>query len=181
MAIEIEKKFRLTPQQSELVRASLIRLEAEYVGEDLEENTIYGGPALDEQNAVVRIRRTADSSVLTFKKRIGSELPVKQQIEHESEVSDAEAIAAILDSIGLERRLIYEKRRRKWRFRSVEVVLDELPFGLFMEIEGPLTAIAEAEMLLDVDGLEPEHETYPRLTQRFGVRRGNIVEARFGP
>ena len=81
--------------------------------------------------------------------------------------------------LGLARVLIYEKKRRTYKFRSVEVVLDELPFGLFMEIEGSLTAIKEAEMLLGVEELEVEYETYPRLTARFGTKNGSVVEARF--
>lgn len=179
MAVEIEKKYRLTPGQTELISASLNRLGAEFTGEEFEENTIYGGPPLDGQNAILRVRHTGDRTILTFKKRIGSELPVKQQIEYESEVGDADAIASILESLGLAPRLVYEKRRRTWRSRSAEIVLDELPFGLYMEIEGSVTAIAEVEMLLDIDDLEPEHETYPRLTQQHGERRGTIVESRF--
>ena len=48
-----------------------------------------------------------------------------------------------------------------------------------MEIEGSLTAIKEAEMLLDIEDLETEHETYPRLTARVGKKKGSLVEARF--
>ena len=57
--------------------------------------------------------------------------------------------------------------------------MDKLPFGDFMEIEGAITAIAEAEMLLDIEHFETEHETYPGLTMRLGKRNGNLVEARF--
>lgn len=181
MAIEIEKKFRLSPAQSDAIRASLEEFGAEYLGEDFEVNQIFGGPVLDAQGAVVRIRKIRDHAILTFKKRIDSNLAVKQQVEYESRVSDAENIREILVAVGLKLRLVYEKRRRKWKFRSVEVVLDELPFGLFMEIEGSLTGIGEAEMLLDCEDLEPEFETYPRLTQSSGVIRDGIVEARFEP
>ena len=48
-----------------------------------------------------------------------------------------------------------------------------------MEIEGPLTAIAEAEMLLGIEDLETESETYPRLTEKFGVKNGDVIESRF--
>jgi adenylate cyclase class 2 len=81
--------------------------------------------------------------------------------------------------LGFKRRLIYEKRRETWKFRDVEIVFDELPFGSFMEIEGPLTAIVEAEMLLDLDVLEVVHETYPRLTAQNGVEVNGVFEARF--
>ena len=81
--------------------------------------------------------------------------------------------------MGFQKNLVYEKRRKTWHFRDVELVLDELPFGLFMEIEGSITAIKEAEMLLDIEDFPAEHESYPRLTARFGKRNGDLIEARF--
>src|SRR5436190_258331 len=66
------------------------------------------------------------------------------------------------------------------RLRRVEIVLDILPFGDFMEIEGSLTAIAEAEMFLGAEDFEVVPETYPNLTLRFGKRNGDLIEARFG-
>ncbi len=61
-------------------------------GEDFEENMIFGGAGLSENNAILRIRKTQDKTILTYKKRIQNEFAVKQQIEHETEVADAEAI-----------------------------------------------------------------------------------------
>jgi hypothetical protein len=58
-------------------------------------------------------------------------------------------------------------------------VLDELPFGDYMEIEGSITGIREAEMLLDAQDLEPELETYPRLTAKMGSIVNGVMESRF--
>lgn len=180
MAIEIEKKYRLTHEQNESAIDSLHDLKAVYTGEDHEENVIYGGEILEVDHAVVRIRTTKERSFITYKKRIVSDSSAKQQIEYESEVGDPGEIAEILRCIGLEPRLVYEKRRKKWRFDEVEIVLDELPFGLYMEIEGPIVAIAKAEMLLGIDGLVPEAATYPQLTIRYGRPNNGLIEARFG-
>ena len=179
MSIEIEKKYRLTEELMVEVEAALEEFDAEFVGEDLEENTLFSDDDLFERNAIVRIRRKGDKAILTFKQRMASTSDAKQQIEHESEVSDADAVRSIIESIGLRAGIVYEKRRKTYKFRSVEVVLDELPFGLFMEIEGPISAIAEAEMLLGIEGLEVEQETYPRLTAKHGTRYGDLVESRF--
>jgi adenylate cyclase class 2 len=179
MAVEIEKKYRLSEDQRMTVVAALKEAGAEFAGEDFEENTIYSGGVLDEQASILRIRKTDKKNILTYKRRIENASDVKQQIEHESEFADAESIAAILADLGFVKRLVYEKRRRTWKFRSVEVVVDELPFGLYMEIEGPLTAIIEAEELLDLHELEVVHETYPQLTMEFGKKINDIIEARF--
>ncbi len=179
MAIEIEKKYRLSGEQKQFVLDALEEFQAEYKGEDYEENTIYGGGVLDDGTAVLRIRRTQDKTILTFKKAVQNEFAVKQRVEHETEVADADEIVKIVENLGFVPRLVYEKRRKTWRFRSVEIVLDELPFGEFMEIEGSITAIAEAEMLLDIEDYATEHATYPHLTMTHGKRDGDLVEARF--
>jgi adenylate cyclase class 2 len=180
VAIEIEKKYRLTAAQSEQISSALAEIGARFQGVDFEENTLYRGGALDAKNAVLRVRKIADRTILTYKRRIQNEFDVKQQIEHETEIGSAEEIENIIENLGFVRSLVYEKRRRTWQFRQVEIVLDELPFGLFMEIEGSsITAIAEAEMFLAAEALAVEHETYPRLTAIHGKRNGEIIEARF--
>ncbi|MBX3288618.1 MAG: class IV adenylate cyclase [Acidobacteria bacterium] len=179
MALEIEKKYRLDETDAERIAAALEQFGAEYVGLDNEVNIIYGGPALAQKGAVLRIRQTDEKALLTFKRRTGDAGDIKQQIEEETEISDADAVKAMLAELGFSPVLVYEKHRRTWKFRSVEVVLDELPFGLYMEIEGSITAIKEAEMLIDADLLETEHMTYPRLTAEHGVRAGDLIEARF--
>lgn len=179
MAIEIEKKYRLTEPQREQVLKALIELNAEYQGEDFEENTLYRGGVLDEKRAVLRVRKIAGKTILTYKRRIQNQFDIKQQIEHETKIADAEEIENIIENLGFVRSLVYEKRRKTWQFREVEIVLDELPFGLFMEIEGSVTAIAEAEMFLEAEDFAVEHETYPNLTGKHGKKSGEVIEARF--
>jgi adenylate cyclase class 2 len=179
MNIEIEKKYRLSPERRAQIEGSMRELGAQFVRDDVEENTIYGGEVLGGAPSIVRIRRTRERSILTYKRRLENVSDVKQQIEYESEISNPEQVSKILLELSLEPKLVYEKRRAIWKLRSVEVLLDELPFGLFMEIEGSLTEIKEAEMLLGVEDLETEHETYPRLTAQYGKKTGTVIEARF--
>lgn len=179
MAVEIEKKYRLSGDQWERVEADLSEYGAGFVREDFEENILFSGGALIERRAVLRIRKTAGKTLLTYKEQLGDASAVKQHTEYETLVEDAGEIARIFRALGFKRSLVYEKRRRIWQFREVEVVLDELPFGLFMEIEGSLMAITEAELLLGAEGFENEPLTYPHLTMKYGIQRNGIVEARF--
>jgi adenylate cyclase, class 2 len=177
--LEIEKKYRLPTERLDEIVAALDELGAVFEAEDFEENTIYNGEPLDRSGGIVRIRRTQRRSVLTYKRRLENQSGTKRQIEYETEIADPEAADLIVRELGLSPGLVYEKKRKIWHRRDVEIVIDHLPFGLFMEIEGSITAIKEVEMLLGIDDLEVEHETYPRLTARLGTRVGSVSEARF--
>ena len=180
MPIEIEKKYRVEPGQVVLLRQLLKEGGAEgRGGAEFEVNTIYTGPGLDPARRVLRLRRKGDRAIFTFKERDLSGSPVKRQREEETEVSDALALAAILEALGYRPVLVYEKRRETWKIADTEVVIDELPFGLFVEIEGDEARILEAEKLLGLDSAEAEQSSYPALTLRHGAKKGETVEARF--
>ena len=179
MAIEIEKKFTLSNDQREQILSRLEEFGAEFIREDFEENILYNSDFLMEKGAVLRVRKIADKTILTYKEPVLNSLAHKQRTEYETEVENADELEKIIENLGFSKALIYEKRRKIWHFRSVEVVLDELPFGIYMEIEGSITAIAEAEMFLGGENLQEEYETYPRLTERFGVQKEHLIESRF--
>ena len=86
---------------------------------------------------------------LTFKDASDPLAQVSARRELEVEVSDLETAAAILNALGFEICVRYEKYRAAYRMGEVEVSLDEMPFGDFCEIEGPNPASIEqaAEML----------------------------------
>ena len=180
MPIEIEKKYRLTKKQRKAVIERLGEIGIASRDEEFEENTLYRGGVLDVRNCALRLRRVGDRAILTYKERLPTTSPIKHQREEETEVADAEALAGILHALGFEPALIYEKRRAAWRVGDAEVVVDELSFGLFMEIEGSEQEIVRVEKLLAIDGLQAEIETYPRLTRKHGKRNGDIIESRLG-
>jgi adenylate cyclase, class 2 len=179
MPIEIEKKYHLTGDQHEQVRQRLSELGAERKQEEFEENTIYTGPGLAAGNKVLRLRRVGDSATLTYKHRLPGPSSIKHQHEEETAVANPDAMSAILEAIGFTASLVYEKRRETWRFAGTEIVIDELPFGLFMEIEGKEREIEAVEGKLKITDLEPELATYPQLTMQYGTPSGSVIEARF--
>lgn len=181
MPIEIEKKYRLTQLQRERILRRLEQIGAKHVNDDVEENTLYAGEALNKDHCVLRLRRMKKSAILTFKKRFLSRSAIKHQQEDETAVKNPEAMNAILRALGFTPALVYEKRRQRWRLGDAEIVIDELPFGLFMEIEADEDSIKQIEGKLAVTGLKAERATYPQLTARHGERIGDLVESRFGP
>jgi adenylate cyclase class 2 len=179
MPIEIEKKYRLTKKQREAIVSRLRKLGASPGELEFEENTLYRGGRLDLGACALRLRRVNGRAVLTFKQRFPSKSAIKHQREDETEVANADALAAILRSLEFRPGLVYEKRRTRWIIGKAEIAIDELPFGLFMEIEGAEKEIARVESLLGAQDLPAVMETYPALTARLGLKRGVVIEARF--
>ena len=179
MAIETEKKFRLEAKQYNKIAARLEKLGAEFAHETFEENYLHRGGVLDSRRAILRLRKTDEKTTLTYKEAISVNSHLKRKTEFETEVTDVEATEKIIGSLGYRLSVIYEKRRKTFHLDDVEVVLDELPFGLFMEIEGTGKAIARAERRLGIKRLKPEIRGYPRLTQKYGKMRRGVMEARF--
>ncbi|MCJ7519078.1 MAG: class IV adenylate cyclase [Anaerolineaceae bacterium] len=77
---------------------------------------------------------------------------VSAREEREVEVSDLDSARAILEGLGFEVMLMYEKYRSAWMLGEVEISLDEMPFGNFCEVEGPDSeSIKVAAGLLGLD------------------------------
>jgi len=179
MPIEIEKKYRLTKRRRVGVERSLREVGASSKPVEFEENTLYRGGRIELGSCALRLRRVGARAILTFKQRLPSKSSIKHQQEDETEVANAAATHAILTALGFRPRLVYEKRRTRWQLGRAEIVIDELPFGLFMEIEAAEKEIARVEAKLGIEDLPAVMETYPALTARLGKERKGIVEARF--
>ena len=180
MPIEIEKKYRLTQDERRAIEKRLRGLGYKPKKLEFEENTIYRGGNLEFGRRAMRIRRVNGDAILTFKERIPTKSAIKHQQENETRISDAEATHEILLALGFAPALIYEKRRTRWDVGKAKLVIDELPFGLFMEIEASERDIKRVEKLIDGAKLPAVNETYPSLTANLGKKnRKGIIEARF--
>jgi len=181
MPIEIEKKYRLTLKDRRAIEKRLRKLGSKPKPLEHEENTIYRGGNLGFGLRALRLRRVNGAAILTFKERIPTESLIKHQHENETRVNNADATDAILRGVGFEPGLVYEKRRTRWDVGKAKVVIDELPYGLFMEIEASEREIKRVEKLIEAHVLPVVLETYPSLTARVGKKNGKgIIEARFG-
>ena len=179
MAIEIEKKYKIDKKLLVELTAKLRELNAEFRSEVFEENYLHRGGVLDERNAVLRLRKTNEKTIFTYKEKVVNDSDFKHQIEFETEVSNVEATESIIEKLGYKLAVVYEKHRKTWHLNNVEVVLDELPFGYYMEIEGSIEDIQEAEKTLAIEHLETEPRGYPRLTLKYGKVVNGVTESRF--
>jgi len=117
--------------------------------------------SLTGRGIVVRLRQ--DSRVrLTYKESGKAVDGILSRYEAEVEVSDFDAMQTILGKLGYTPYFVYEKYRTTYTLDGCEVVLDELPYGNFVEIEGTTGAITEAIQRLKLERL-------PRLTASYTV------------
>lgn len=101
---------------------------------DTEDGTLTG------RGVVLRLRQ--DSSVtLTYKEPGTIERGIITREEIEVEIADFAPMEAILGKLGYAPALIYEKYRTIYEMGGTEVMLDELPYGNFIEVEGSRDAI----------------------------------------
>jgi adenylate cyclase class 2 len=85
---------------------------------------------------VLRLRQDTRAR-LTYKGPSDASSTVSARPEYEVEISDLDTGRRILESLGYQVVTIYEKYRASYQLADVEISLDQMPFGDFIEIEGP--------------------------------------------
>jgi len=131
---------------------------------------------------VVRLRQ--DSRVrLTYKDDGTFENGVVSRFEAEVEVSDFDAMETILGKLGYTPYLVYEKYRTTYEMDGAEVVLDEMPYGNFVEIEGEKEAIERIIHTLELDDAKRFDGSYStlfeRVRQKLGLKFNDLTFANF--
>ncbi|MCM0755825.1 class IV adenylate cyclase [Desulfovibrio aminophilus] len=172
MSLECELKY-LNPDL-DAVRAALGNLGAERLGLCFEENLVLDDPArsLKRRGLLLRLRRAGGKAILTVKRPARMDSACKVCAEHETVVSAFDETLAGLDALGFTPAFAYEKVREAWRLSGCEVCLDRLPFGDFVEIEGPEEALRACATALGLDGCLTSRETYHALNMAWRRTHG---------
>lgn len=176
---EFEAKF-LSPDLDDL-RDRVVALGGKRAkGRTFERNLLFDTRRgrLRRMKELLRLRHDTEST-LTYKRQRGS---IEAREEIEVRVEDPETTLALLQAIGFRVAFIYEKYRRVLEFGSVEVMLDELPFGDFVEVEGPsLEAVRRACRRLGLRWERRLSANYQRLFEALAENRGlDFRDATFG-
>jgi adenylate cyclase class 2 len=166
---EIEAKFLV--RDLEVIEARLRGLGAALTAERVfETNLRFDTPDgdLSRQRQALRLRQDTQS-IMTFKgaARQGEAISMREEIEFS--VSDFAAARRLLEALGYVVSVIYEKYRTTYVLGNLEVVLDELPFGSFIEIEGP--DVDTIRGAADELGLEWEARSSASYLALFGLFR----------
>lgn len=177
MTKEIEIKFKIA--ESILIRKKLKSKGAKFIGKTFERTLKFDTPAnnLYKNGKFLRLR-TGFKNVITFKRKLKSK-NFKEREEIELEIPDPEKMEIILKNLGFTKKLIMEKYREKWQWGSAEIVIDKLPFGNFIEIEGNKKEIKKAVKILGLNFGDRITDTYWGLWKDYrkkkGIKNENII------
>ena len=154
MSVEVEVKFLVDDLDE--VRRRLLAAGGVAVAPRVYERNVRFDTAderLLARQALLRLRQ--DSRVrLTYKglsaQDAASEAKIREEIE--LTVEEFDRMALIFARLGFGAVQSYEKYRETFHWRDVEVVLDEMPFGNFVELEGATDAeLKDAAAALGLD------------------------------
>ncbi len=103
---------------------------------------------LRQHGQLLRLRKD-DRVRITYKDNARTEGGVIARTEIEFTADNLEVARKLFEALGYQVVVTYEKYRREYQIGDVLVMLDELPFGDFMEIEAPSNTLIEgvAQML----------------------------------
>src|ERR1700740_250483 len=174
-----EREIKLRFEDLPALRRALAKLGARVVKLRVHErNVIFDTPnsTLAKKEQVLQIRTegpvgTAGSS------RKGERHKVREELE--LEVSDGKALARIFEGLGMRGWFQYEKFRTTFRLPSSRrwakgllLELDETPIGVFLELEGPASAIDRAARALGFEKRDYVVANYLDLYREFCQSRG---------
>ena len=133
---ETEAKFYV--RDLNRIRLRLEELDARLIQQRVLETNIrfdLPGARLRAEGRVLRLRHDTRTK-FTYKSASTNEQGVLSREEIEFEVADFEKAKRFLEALGYQKLVYYEKHRTTYELNDTLIMLDELPYGNFVEIEG---------------------------------------------
>lgn len=137
-SLEVEVKFfmpNLAAFRERLLAAGAAQLKPRVFERNVRFDT--ADERLFREMSLLRLRQ--DTAVTLTYKSTPPNLPqseAKVREELEVTVSDFDTMSQIFQRLGFAPMQVYEKYRETFQWQDVEIVLDELPYGNFVEFEG---------------------------------------------
>jgi adenylate cyclase class 2 len=129
---------------------------------------------LRSERRVLRLRRDTEAR-LTYKSASTNEEGVLSRTEIEFIVEDFERAKHFLEALGYQPIFYYEKYRTTYELDKNPIMLDELPYGNFVEIEGEtVESIRSIANQLNLNWDAAVATSYYTLFERFCTKRPDL-------
>ena len=171
---EIEVKFFV--RDLKMIELHLLELKAQLIQPRVHElNFRYDLPdgSMRSSGHVLRIRQDAVATI-TYKGPSLLTDGVFSRVELETEIGDFTTAQKILEALGYVKILTYEKFRAVYELDGFHFMLDELPYGNFVEIEGADGAgLREMSARLGLNIEAAVGAGYARIFEDYNSRHGH--------
>lgn len=146
------------------------------MGHYREENYRFSGPGKSTRNTTLRLRvlNGGPRGILTAKGPAKFDGGVKIREETEIDVADVHATLDMLQQLGFRVAWTYPKKRAVWRLDGVDVTLDVLDFGWFVELEGPAEVLPEMARSLGLDVKSALRDSYSVMARKFEKTKKSV-------
>jgi adenylate cyclase, class 2 len=173
----VESEVKLRVPDPEQGRKTVLRIGALPMEPRHFEDNIFiddGTGSVLGRGSLLRIRRVGDKGVLTFKGPRKVVEGIKTREEIEVALPDPDTVERLFAALGYKPIFRYQKYREVFRWRDVEIVLDETPIGTYLEIEGEIKTIHAAAQAMGYRAEDYISESYASLFYAAGGR-GDMV------
>jgi adenylate cyclase class 2 len=170
---ETEVKFFVKDLQR--IEAGLLKRQARLVqARVLERNLRFDLPdgTLSSEGRVLRLRQDAEAR-MTYKGPSETVDGANSRVELEFTIGDLDTARQVLEALGYVQIAVYEKYRAVYDLGDCHIMLDELPYGSFVEIEGPDGAtIRKTATELGLDMSAAAADSYLGIFDKYCQKRG---------
>ena len=171
---EIETKYYVRDLQK--IKLRLHELGAQLIQERVHERNLRFDDEDDNlrhDHCVLRLRHDTQS-ILTYKGPGIMQDGIRAREELEVTVSDFVIMQSILEALGYRVQMMYEKYRTTYLLGETHIMLDEMPYGNFVEIEGadnPAIFAVTEHLKLDKSANIPESYIilFERIRDKLGL------------
>lgn len=177
---ETEAKFYVSNLNK--IELRLLELKAQLIQPRVHEiNLRFDDPAgnLRRDFKVLRLRKDTEAKFTYKGPSEERDSGVMSRKEIEFTVSDFESAKQFLELLGYIPVIFYEKFRTTYEIKNAHIMLDELPYGTFVEIEGEdIQIIEEIANLLGLNWEEMVkagyHALFDRVAAKFKLKSGDL-------
>jgi adenylate cyclase class 2 len=181
---EIEAKFYV--QDLKRIESRIQQLDARLIQPRvLETNLRFDLPdgGLRSKGQVLRLRQDTEAR-LTYKGSGKSQQGIVNRTEIEFTVEDFEKAKLFLEALGYQQILQYDKYRTTYELGTCHIMLDELPYGNFVEIEGEdresIQTVAEKLSLHMQAAISESYSfLFEKVRQTLGLKFNDLTFANF--
>lgn len=165
---KIEKEIKLKVKDYKALLETLLKNGAVILNKSKEKTIRFDTPNMDLEKRGVFLRvRSGSKNTITMKEKFGEDKNIRSRKETEFEIGDVNQMAYILEKLGFTFIRIMEKYRINLQYKGAILSIDEMPFGMFLEIEGVEEVVGQISSELGYLESDKILETYWGLFEEY--------------